>query len=202
MDRKIKLKDIAREAGVSISTVSRALNNKDTVSNATRNMIYDVINKYDSHHNQTRKLNKIRKILVLTANLSHLMHIKVLESINDTAEKRGYRIIIEITNNQLLSYEELHQRVIETQASGVIVLSIMAKIEALEQLNRVVPVIYSSKTSDPVAFSTVGTHLFTAYKSLMSYLISQGKKHIGVLFPMRYVDNSHNYNSNESSQIL
>ena len=65
MDRKIKLKvlHVRREY---LFQPCLTLNNKDTVSNTTRNMIYDVINKYDSHHNQTRKLNKIRKILVLT----------------------------------------------------------------------------------------------------------------------------------------
>jgi len=42
---RIKLSDIAKKAGVSVSTVSRALNNPDEVKVSTRNKVLKVINE-------------------------------------------------------------------------------------------------------------------------------------------------------------
>ena len=44
---RIKLSDIAEKAGVSVSTVSRALNQPEMVKEATRNKVLKVINELD-----------------------------------------------------------------------------------------------------------------------------------------------------------
>jgi len=44
---RIKLSDIAEKAGVSVSTVSRALNNPETVSQSTRLRVLKIINELD-----------------------------------------------------------------------------------------------------------------------------------------------------------
>ena len=44
---QIKLSDIAKKAGVSVSTVSRALNQPEMVKEATRNEVLKVINELD-----------------------------------------------------------------------------------------------------------------------------------------------------------
>jgi len=44
---KTTIKDVANEAGVSIATVSRVLNNKDRVKSSTRKKIEEVIFKVE-----------------------------------------------------------------------------------------------------------------------------------------------------------
>ena len=44
---RITLSDIAKKAGVSVSTVSRALNNPETVSQSTRLRVFKIINELD-----------------------------------------------------------------------------------------------------------------------------------------------------------
>ncbi len=54
---KITIKDIARMAGVSISTVSLILSGKGYVSDATRNKVEQIIAKYNYHpHKSARRL--------------------------------------------------------------------------------------------------------------------------------------------------
>lgn len=189
MNNRIKMKDIAEEAGVSISTVSRVLSGKTQVNSATKNKIYAALNHLNTVNHDPTKTITNRNILVISANLSHLMHLKIIDAINETAEERGYRIIIEITNNRLLSFDELYERVTENNVCGVIVLALMAKFETLEEINKIVPVVYSSEVPENCQISFVGTRLYSAYKTMATYLVSQNRKHIGVLFPLRYVTN-------------
>ena len=42
---KATLKDVAAEAGVTVTTVSRVLNNRGPISEKTRRKVYDAINK-------------------------------------------------------------------------------------------------------------------------------------------------------------
>lgn len=190
MDNRIKMKDIATEAGVSISTVSRVLSGKNTVNANTKSKIYTALNKLSSSQPDITKTISHRNILVISANFSHLMHFEMISAINEEAEKRGYRVIIEITNNRLLTFNELYKRITENNVCGVIVMAIMAKLETLEEINRIVPVIYSSEVPENCGVSSVSTHLYDAYKTLGSYLVSQNRKHIGVVFPLRYVANN------------
>ena len=189
MNNRIKMKDIADEAGVSISTVSRVLNGKTRINSDTKNKIYSALNRLNAATHDPTKIAANRNILVITANLSHLMHFKVIDAINETAEERGYRVIIELTNNRLLSFDELYERVKENNVCGIIILALMAKLETLEEINKIVPVFYSSEVPDNCQISFVGTHLYNAYKTLGNYLISQNRKRIGVLFPLIYVAN-------------
>ena len=122
------MKDIADESGVSISTVSRVLNGKTRINSDTKNKIYSALNRLNAATHDPTKIAANRNILVITANLSHLMHFKVIDAINETAEERGYRVIIELTNNRLLSFDELYERVKENNVCGIIILALMAKL--------------------------------------------------------------------------
>lgn len=187
MNSRIKMKDIAKEAGVSISTVSRIINGKDGVSISSKKKVLAAMNQLDStNHIQTAPVNN-RNILVISANLSHLMHLKMLDTINKTAEECGYRMIVEITNNRLLSFDELYTRVKENNVRGIIVLALMANLKTLEEINKIVPVVYSSEVPKNCQISFVGTHLYRAYKAMGSYLVANNKKRIGLLIPNRYV---------------
>ena len=45
------IKDVAKEAGVSVTTVSRVMNNRGYISEKTRKKVYDAIDKINYHPN-------------------------------------------------------------------------------------------------------------------------------------------------------
>ena len=46
-NKKVTIKDVAREAGVSIATVSNALNNVNALNSETRERIFEVVRRLD-----------------------------------------------------------------------------------------------------------------------------------------------------------
>ena len=49
------IKDVAKEAGVSVTTVSRVMNNRGYISEKTRKKVYDAIDKINYHPNELAK---------------------------------------------------------------------------------------------------------------------------------------------------
>lgn len=71
---KVTIKDIAREAGVSVTTVSRVLNNKVDVSPKTRQKVLDIINKLNYNPNSIARglvMNKTYTIGLIVPDISN-----------------------------------------------------------------------------------------------------------------------------------
>lgn len=68
MSKKVTIRDIAREAGVSIATVSYVLNNREdqSISEATRQKILQVVNLYQYRINFTAKCISSGKTNIIT----------------------------------------------------------------------------------------------------------------------------------------
>ena len=57
------IKDVAKEAGVSVTTVSRVMNDRGYISEKTRKKVYDAMEKIGYHTNELAK-NFLRHIIV------------------------------------------------------------------------------------------------------------------------------------------
>ncbi len=93
------IKDIAKECGVSVATVSKALNDQGDISQATKEKVRKVAAKLGYTANvaaRALKTNKTYNIGILFADeragLSHEYFSMILESFQREAEKHGYDI--------------------------------------------------------------------------------------------------------------
>ncbi|MBQ6334781.1 MAG: LacI family DNA-binding transcriptional regulator [Erysipelotrichaceae bacterium] len=95
----ISIKDIAKECGVSVATVSKALNDHDDISQATKEKVRKAASKLGYTTNvaaRALKTNKTYNLGILFADeragLSHEYFSMILESFQREAEKHGYDI--------------------------------------------------------------------------------------------------------------
>ncbi len=96
----ITMKDIARDLGVSVATVSRALKDSPRISAEKR----EVIKKYAQEHNfypnilaeslRKSKVQPIKIIGVIIPQLDHFYFSSILSGIEEEASSRGYRIMV------------------------------------------------------------------------------------------------------------
>ena len=98
---QITIKDIARELGVSPSTVSRALKDNPDISQETR----DAIHKYAREHNYkpnvlalNLRTSRSNTIGVIIPQLVHHFFSCVLSGIERTAAEAGYNILVAQSN--------------------------------------------------------------------------------------------------------
>jgi LacI family transcriptional regulator len=89
--------DVAREAGVSQSTVSRALRNDPRVSLATRQRIREIADTIHYVPNLTAQsliTGHSRSIAVLVADLQNPVYPQLVDAVQSTLTERGYRMLL------------------------------------------------------------------------------------------------------------
>ena len=100
----VTIKDVAREAGVSITTVSMVLNESDyPISEKTKQKVFETAKKLNYVPNRiarnlvTRKSNSIALIV---PDITNPFYPEIANAVSEVAEKRGYNLILINTNNQ------------------------------------------------------------------------------------------------------
>jgi len=89
--------DVAREAGVSQSAVSRAFSLSPKVPPATRETIFAAATRLGYRHNQfaRRLITSRSNLLALVAGaLTNSLHLDIIERFARTAQDRGYRVLL------------------------------------------------------------------------------------------------------------
>ena len=115
MRKKITLKYIARELGVSISTVSKALKNSDEIGTETKEKIQVFAKQYNYKPNNiavSLKNRRTKNIGVIIPDIVHHFFTTVLRGIENYANTQGYNVIVclsdesfdkEVINMELLA---------------------------------------------------------------------------------------------------
>ena len=97
-----KIKDVAKRAGVSVTTVSRVLNNRGYIGEATRKKVYKAMEELDYQPNEVarslfRKKSNIIGLIVPT--VAHPFFGEMTSYIETYAYSRGYKVLV--CNSQL-----------------------------------------------------------------------------------------------------
>jgi len=123
----LTMKDIARELGISVATVSRALKNSPRISEERRAMIQ----QYAKDHNfvpnaiaeslRYARVQPIKVIGVIIPELAHFYFSTVLSGIEEEAYSRGYRIMVAQSEERYEREMKICQSFYENKVCGIIV---------------------------------------------------------------------------------
>ena len=123
MEKKITLKELAKILGVSVSTVSKALNDSPEISKQTRVKVKELadLNHYVPNIlAQNLKNRSTKTIGVIIPGILPNFFAEAIYGIESQASKRGYRIIICISNESIQKEEESIKTLINGQVDGLI----------------------------------------------------------------------------------
>ena len=132
------IKDVAKEAGVSIATVSRVLNDIDVVNEDTKKKVLDAIKKLSYRPNiiaRSLKTQKTKTIGILLPDISNQFYPEIVRGAEDVSNIYDYNIIL--CNSDLdIEKEKEYLRVLsEKMVDGVIYMSSSLNDEILELIN-------------------------------------------------------------------
>lgn len=123
----LTMKDIAREFGISVATVSRALKDSPRISAERR----AAIQQYAREHNFTpnfiaeslrhSKVQPLKVIGVIIPEFAHYYFSSVLSGIEEEASARGYRIMVAQSNEQYEREVKICRSFYENKVCGIIV---------------------------------------------------------------------------------
>ena len=115
--------DIAREAGVSIATVSRVLNHKDTVRADTRAKVEKVLKRCNyapSAIAQGMVSKSLHTVAVLTVDIRDSHYARTAYTIEREFSRRGYEVILCNTGGDRAETLRTLQAVAQKQVDGLI----------------------------------------------------------------------------------
>ncbi len=176
------IKDVAREAGVSIATVSRVLNDIDVVNDETKKKVNNAIKKLDYRPNivaRSLKTQKTRTIGIVVPDISSQLYPEIVRGAEDVANIYNYNVILCNTDRDTQKEIEYLRVLREKMVDGVIYMSHSLADEILKLLNdlNLPTVLIESKGQDDKLPSVVIDNVKAAYDAV-TYLIEKGNKKI------------------------
>ncbi|REH00166.1 LacI family DNA-binding transcriptional regulator [Flavobacterium aquicola] len=190
MKAKATLKQIAKELNVSVSTVSKALNDSPEISEQTKVRIkeYAKLKNYKPNViGLNLKNRKTKTIGVIIPNILNSFFAKVFSGIEKVADERGYNVIMCISNESL--DKEAHT--MEMLSNGTIdgfVLSISEEAQKLNDyshfnsiINDGTPIVMFDRTTDEVECDKVIVDDFDSGQNATQHLIDLGCRNIALI---------------------
>ena len=155
--------DIAREAGVSISTVSRVMNNKGNVNAATRKKVEEILekNNYTPSAIARGMVSKsMRTVAIVTVDIRVPHYARTAYTIEREFSRRGYEVTVCNTGGELEETVKYLRAVMEKKADGIVlvgsVFNSICKNPEIENLLKETPVVLANGKLDlPNSYSVL-----------------------------------------------
>lgn len=187
MSTQVTIKDIARELGVSPSTVSRALKDHPDISPATKAQVRELVEKLKYKPNAialSLRSRKTNMISVIVPQIVHHFFSSVISGIEEVAQESGYNVMIFQSNERYEREVEITQAIEANRAEGVLV-SISKTTEKYGHFRDLVdknfPFVFFDRVCDELDTDKVIVDDFNGAMSAVEYLINTGCKRIAHL---------------------
>lgn len=183
----ITLKHLAEQLSVSISTVSKALNNSDEISPDTIERVKALAKHLNYKPNKlavSLKKSKTFTIGVIVPNILNHFFAKALYAIEMEATKHGYNIIT-CLSNETRSKEDNSLQLLSNGSVDGFILSIAEETQIkdnIEHINDIlkqnIPIVLFDRVSDLIECDKVIIDDFGAAFEATEYLLKEGRNHI------------------------
>ena len=179
------IKDIARQAGVSHTTVSRALNHSPLISYQTTERIQKIALELSYHPSvaaRSLKTNRSQALGVIVSHIADPYFSEVLEGIDNVAQERGYSLFIASAQNDPARESSIVQSMREHRVDGVILCSPHFTAEQSYLLNSYnIPIVaLNNQAFEDYRFAIFHDDV-DGSKQVCQHLISLGHKKIAYL---------------------
>lgn len=185
MKTVVTMKMIANEVGVSLSTVSKAINDYPDINPQTRQIILQTAQRMRYVPNQTaRNLAKqaTNTIGVILPDITNFFYCEIFKSLTDAARNTGYNLFLCDSSRSEKCEAEYTQRLLETQVAGIIVAPNSERISQITELTSDrVPVVFIGGKVEDEREHFVSSGNLAGGRIATEYLISLGHENITVI---------------------
>jgi LacI family transcriptional regulator len=181
---QITIKDIARELGVSVSTVSRALKDHPDISPQTKQLVRDLVDKMKYKPNAVALSLRNRRtniIGVIVPEIVHHFFSSVISGIDEVAVAAGYNVMF-FQSNESYEREIMNiQSIISSRADGVLI-SLAKSTKKFGHIRQLlednIPVVFFDRACDEIETDKVIVDDFEGAFNAVDYLVKTGCRRI------------------------
>ena len=172
------IKDVAKEAGVGVGTVSRVINGGKSVNKATSQRVFEAIEKLKFEPNKmARRLRTDESgiIALLVPVINHPFFAKLAYFVEDEADKYGYSVLLVSSQHRICKEDDILRRIRRREVDGAIFVTHFEHADKdlsefpLVSIDRILGANIPYVTSDN----------YEATKQAVEYLIERGCTKIG-----------------------
>ncbi len=176
--------DVAREAGVSIASVSRYLNGRTSeVSAANGARIQAAVDRLGYVPNRAArslKTGRSRLIGVLLANIAHPYWSVVLAGVEEACQRANYSVIVSSAGDRADIENRYLQMFLEQRVDGILLNPAMAEPEIIATWGRLtLPVVTIDRTLPGLPFGLVAMDNALGTRLAVEHLLALGHLRIG-----------------------
>jgi len=195
MLRNHTIRDVAREAGVSVATVSRVLNNKPDASPLAREKVENAIGKLGyARSTQWQQLTtgRTRAISLLfphtDANPSHI-YLDFIAGVTSACEERDYRLDLIMRSVEERDLVDLYR---SSKSDGTILMRVQLsdwRVDLLREMK--LPFVMLGHTEEPAGASFIDYDFEAAVRIGIDHLVALGHRNIAYVSAMPSQESQH-----------
>lgn len=181
---QVTIKDIARELGISPSTVSRALKDHPDISQYTKQAVKELAKKLNYQPNAialSLKHSRSFTLGVIIPETVHFFFSSVISGIEDIAYNSGYNIMI-CQSNELYSREKSNANMLFSNRVDGLLISLSKETQDFDHIslfqNNNIPVVFFDRGTDVFLCDQVIIDDYHAAFNIVDFMIKRGHKNI------------------------
>ncbi len=190
---KVTINDVAHLANVSVATVSRVLNHTGAVRSDTQNKVIEAAATLGYTNSKIEKQPSYREapeaaqgayhkqvVLVSVPLITNPFYNQIINGIQAAAQNYDFECLLYPCNIAANNIESLLDFIKHLRVAGIITANLMPK-EVLDKLASEIPVVQCCESDNHPLVSSVSINDFTSSLSAMDYILSTGKRRIGLI---------------------
>ncbi|MCP1145595.1 catabolite control protein A [Lysinibacillus endophyticus] len=178
----VTIYDVAREANVSMATVSRVVNGNQNVKPATRKKVLEVIERLEYRPNAVARglaSKKTTTVGVIIPDISNNIYAEAARGIEDIATMYRYNIILANSDQNEEKELSLLDTMYGKQVDGIVMMSDAVTPKLHQSMDHSpVPIVLAGTVDESNQFASVNIDYFQASYEAVQMLIANGHKRI------------------------
>lgn len=183
--KRVTIYDVAKEAGVSLATVSRVINRSDVVKAPTKNKVEAAIERLGYKPNaiaQGLALSKTTTIGLVIPEASYTYIGQIINGLIDVAKMYNYNIILHTITEGITDLNDIIETIIRSRVDGVIVYNDKLVIDRIEEISSYnIPIVIVGNRTSGHMVSSVFVDIEKAIYELVTEYLDKGIDDIAII---------------------
>jgi LacI family transcriptional regulator len=180
-----RIKDVAAQAGVSVATVSRVLNNNPSVTEETRNRVYDAMAALNYRPNavaRSLRTEATKTLGLIIGDILNPFFTELARAVEDEAREAGYTVVIGNADERANQQDHYVRTLLEQRVDGLIICPTAEVTPLVEEVSRSgLPLVFLDRTLPGIDVPSVRADGTQAIMELIAHLRTLGHRRIAFI---------------------